>query len=188
MKNVRLEINQIKIHCKKKRWLLYFIVMVDHPSDKEKMVMSILPENAIRLTAFNQNIFQFDTKEAGSEGLFILSRLMPESRELDVHIYVRHSRKSLRNLSSILKDVETGLGGETFGIVSDIAGTAVAPWLIITKKATHLLGNFLSKKDDRDLGFINAYEKFGNEFDGRTQVRREKSAAECSVRYSWSIE
>lgn len=188
MTKIRLEIDNITIHRPKKRWELYFVVVTDHPTEEDKMIVTTLPENPIKLSPFNANNYYFDDQKEGSEGLFILDREMPANRELNVHIYVRHSRHGIRNLGSLLKNVEAGLVGDTFGIVTDIVGNTAAPWLIISKKASKVLGDVLADIKDRDLGFINAYEKFGKEFEGQTEIDHEKIGAHCTVVYSWSVE
>lgn len=188
MKKIRLEIDNITIHRPKKRWQLYFIIIADHPTEEDKMIVTTLPQNPIKLGPFNNNVYYFDTDQDGSEGLFIMSRKMPKSRELNVHVYIRHSRSKQRNLGEVLKNVETGLAGETFGIITDIVGTATVPWLIISKKAISLIGNVLSEINDRDLGFISAFERFGPEFEKQTEIDREKIGSDCTLVYSWSVE
>ncbi|BAX81796.1 hypothetical protein [Labilibaculum antarcticum] len=47
---------------------------------------------------------------------------MLKDRELNVHIYLRLTRKSQRDLGEILKDIETGVAGDASNIVTDIVG------------------------------------------------------------------
>jgi hypothetical protein len=188
MTTVRLEIDNITIHRPKKRWQLYFVIIADHPTEEDKMIVTTLPQNPIKLVPYNDNVYHFDTEQEGSEGLFIMSRKMPKSRELNVHIYVRHSRSNTRNLGEVLQNIESGLVGETFGIVTDIVGTATTPWLVITKKAFGLVGGVPGKISDRDMGFISAFERFGSEFESQTEVDRAKDGADCTLVYSWSVD
>lgn len=188
MQKIRLEIDQINIHRTKKRWELYFVIITDHPTESDKMMVKTLPNNPIKFSRFNDNNLRFDTEQEGSEGLFILNREMPDSKELNVHIHVMHSRDALRNLGSILKNVESGLTGNTFGVITDIVGSTTTPWLVISKKVAETVGTVLSKIKDRNLGFINAYEKFGKEFENQEEIKREKIASDCTLVYSWSLE
>ena len=135
MTRVRLEIDEVQIHRPKKRWKLYFLVVTDHPTEDDKMIITTLPHEPFKLSRRHDNSFQFDTDDAGSNGLFVLSRDLPEDRELNVHIYLRHTRKATRDLGEILKDVEQGIGGDAFGMVTDVVGTATLPWLVVAKKA-----------------------------------------------------
>ena len=43
MTRVRLEIDEVQIHRPKKRWKLYFLVVTDHPTEEDKMIITTLP-------------------------------------------------------------------------------------------------------------------------------------------------
>ena len=189
MTRVRLEIDEVQIHRPKKRWKLYFVILAQHPTDSDKMILTTLPQDPFKLSRRHDNSFQFDTDQIGSEGLYVLSRELPEDRELNVHIYLKHTRKSTRNLADILQDVESGIGEDAFGIVTDIAGTTTVPWLVIAKKAVLLLGKILSKIPDRDFGFLSAFERFGGEFEETYEIDRKKDfSGDASLVYSWSVD
>lgn len=190
MTKVRLEIDEVNIYRPKKRWKLYFVIVAEHPEDSEKMIVSTLPStDPFRITKRHENSFQFDTDDVGSEGLYVLSRDLPEDRELNVHIYLRHTRKSARDLGEILSDIEGGIGGDAFGIVEDIVGTASVPWLVIAKKAVPLVGKILKKIPDRDFGFLSAFESFGPEFEDKYEIDRKKDfTGDASLVYSWSVD
>ena len=189
MTRVRLEIDEVRIYRPKMRWKLYFVIIAEHPTENDKMIMTTLPQKPFKLSKRHENSFQFDTDEIGSEGLFILSRELPKDRELNVHIYLRHTRKSTRDLGEILKDVESGMGGDAFGIITDIVGTATVPWLVVAKKAVPLIGKILSKIPDRDFGFLSGFERFGPEFEEQYEIDREKDfSGDASLVYSWSMD
>lgn len=188
MTRVRLEIDEIEIYRPKKRWKLYFVIMADHPTEDDKMIITTLPSEPFKLSRKHDNKYQFDTKNIGSEGLFVLSRELPPDRELNVHIRLFHTRKSTRDLGEILKKVEEGITGETFGIVSDIVGSS-SPWLIIAKKAVSLTGTILSKVKDRPFGFLSAFERFGPEFESQQEIDyKKKFTGDASLVYSWSVD
>lgn len=188
MTKVRLEIDGLKIYRPKKRWKLYFIVVADHPTEADKMIISTVPQEPFKLSKRHDNEFFFDTADDGSEGLFILSRDLPENREINVHIYLRHTRSRHRDLGKILTDIETGIAGDAFGIVTDIAGAATIPWLVISKKAVSMVGKILNKIPDRDFGFVSAFERFGPEFENQTEIDREKDfTGDAALIYSWSL-
>ena len=46
---VRLELNQLNIDRPKKRWDIYFVVVAEHPTDTEKMVLATLPIDPIKM-------------------------------------------------------------------------------------------------------------------------------------------
>ena len=189
MARVRLEIDQVEIYRPKQRWKLYFVILAEHPEDKEKMIMATLPQEPFKLSSRHNNSYQFDTDDAGSEGLFVLSREIPEDRELNVHIYLRHTRRGTRDIGNILQEVKDGIKEDAFDIVTTIAGTATVPWLVIAKKAVPLIGKILAKIPDRDFGFLSAFERFGPEFEEQVEIDRQKDfSGDASLIYSWSVE
>lgn len=189
MTRVRLEIDEVQIHRPKKRWKLYFVVVAEHPTEEDKMIVTTLPQDPFKLSKRHQNSFQFDTDDIGAEGLFVLSRDLPDDRELNAHIYLRHTRKSTRDLGEILSDVENGIGGDAFGVVDDIVGTTAVPWLVIDKKAVPLIGKILTKIPDRDFGFMSAFERFGSEFEDQYEIDRKKDfSGDATLVYSWSVD
>ncbi|MBD0824462.1 hypothetical protein [Aestuariibaculum marinum] len=190
MTKVRLEIDEVQIHRPKKRWKLYFVILTEHPTDNDKMIMTTLPNHEpFKLSKRHENSYQFDTDQEGAEGLFVLSRDLPADRDLNVHIYLRHTRKSARDLGEILQEVESGIAGDAFGIVTDIVGTTTVPWLVVAKKAVPLIGNILLKIPDRDFGFLSAFERFGSEFEELYEIDRYKDfTGDASLVYSWSID
>ncbi len=189
MTRVRLEIDEVQIYRPKKRWKLYFVVVAEHPTDPDRMILTTLPQEPFKLSKRHDNSFQFDTDETGSEGLFVLSRELPEDRELNVHIYLRHTRDSLRNLGEIMKNLEEGIGADAFGIVTDIVGTTTVPWLMIAKKAVPMIGKILADIPDRDFGFLSAFERFGPEFEQQWEIDRLKDfSGDASLVYSWSVD
>ncbi|MNY08147.1 hypothetical protein D3C86_1409860 [compost metagenome] len=118
-----------------------------------------------------------------------MSREIPPTQELNVHVYLRHTRKSVRDFGEILKDIEGGIAGDAFGIVTDIVGTATVPWLVIAKKAIPLVGKILSAIPDRDFGFLSAFERFGPEFEEKYEIDRKKDfSGDASLIYSWSVD
>lgn len=186
MTRVRLEIDHIVIHRPKKRWRLYFIVVTEHPSDPEKMVVSMIPQNSILVVPDQQNTVYFESEGNGTNGLHVLTRPIPEDRELNVHVYVMHSRRSLKEIGTILEDIEKGVGGQALGLVADILGTT-APWLAIARRALPLIGQVIEKIPDRNMGFISMFERFGSEFRNQVELDREARGGNVSVVYSWSV-
>lgn len=189
MTKVRLEIDEVQIYRPKKRWKLYFVILAEHPTEPDRMILTTLPQEPFKLSKRHDNSFQFDTDDTGSEGLFVLSRELPDDRELNVHIYLRHTRDSLRNLGEIMKNIETGVGADAMGIVTDIVGTTTVPWLMIAKKAVPMIGKILADIPDRDFGFLSAFERFGPEFEQQYEIDRMKDfSGDASIVYSWSVD
>lgn len=184
---VRLEINQLKIDRPKKRWKIYFVVVADHPNDKDKMVLATIPVEPIKIVPSQDNEVNFDDQTPNSEGLLLLRRAMPTSKDLNIYFYVRHSRSSLRTVGEVLKDIQEEIGNDAMGTITDILGTT-NPWLVIAKTALPLLGKILAKVPDRDMGFISMYERFGEEFEEDGNIDRQKTGGYATVVYTWAID
>jgi hypothetical protein len=182
---VRLEINQLTIDRPKKRWNLYFVLVAEHPTDPDKMVVTTLPNNPIKVTPNQDNNIHFNDDGPGSEGLLLLKRNMPPGKELNVHFYVRHSRSSIRNAGNALQDIASELGIDALGQIEDILGTKY-PWLEVTKKSLPHIGKALARIPDRDMGFISMFERFGDEFQADGEIDRKKTGAYCTIVYSWA--
>jgi hypothetical protein len=188
MSKVSLEIDFVRINRPKRRWRLYFIILAEHPTDSTKMVLTTLPSEPFLLKNKPNNEYHFDADTQGSAGLLVLSREMPEKKELNVHVYLRHSRDDTRNLGEVLGGIKIELGDSAFEIVTDILGTS-APWLVVAKKAKDLIGKILKDMKDRDFGFLSAYESFGKEFEKETERDYQKEfTGDATLVYSWSIE
>lgn len=188
MTKVRLEIDSIKINRPKKRWKLYFVVLTEHPTDSEKMVLTTLPTEPFKLSPKHDNEYSFDSNTPGSNGLHVLTRDMPPNREINVHMYLRHSRNSQRNLGEVLAGVKSELKDDAFEIVEGILGTSTIPWLIVSKLAINLIGKILKDIKDKDFGFLSAYEHFEDDFELVTENDYSKSfTGDASLVYSWSV-
>lgn len=191
--NVTLEFEELEILKKKKRWNLYFVVVVDHPTEADKVLITRIPsgENVISLKPEADNKYSFVPESStgdGADGLFVLEKPMPEGRRISVDVYLRHSRKGLRNVGNVLQDIKTELGTDAFDIVNGLLKTT-NPWLVAAKSAVPLLGGILSKIKDRDLGFVNMGESFGTEFETQTEQDRTNrfSTGEAEITWTWSI-
>jgi hypothetical protein len=187
MTRIRLEIDHLQIHRPKKRWKLYFVVAAEHPTDSSQMVISIIPQNTILVVPGQHNNVAFESDGPGANGLFILSREMPQNRELNTHVYILHSRRTINEIGKFLKDIENGIGGQTMGLLTNILGTT-NPWLAIARKALPLVGQILEKIPDRNMGFITMFERFGPEFENEVEVDRESRGGHITMVYSWAVE
>jgi hypothetical protein len=184
---VRLELNQLKINRPKERWKIYFVIVAEHPTEADKMVLTTIPTEPIKMTPNQNNVVYFDDSGQGSEGLLLLKCEMPQNEELNVHCYVRHSRASIRTAGEILRDIQHEIGVDALGTISNIIGTT-NPWLVITKAALPVIGRLLAKVPDRDLGFISMFERFGEEFKENGEIDRQKTGAYSTIVYTWSID
>lgn len=189
MELVKLELEKLQILRPKERWKLYFVLVTEHPSEKDKMVITSFPDPYIRVKPSEKNIINFEpVGSPGADGLIVMERDMPANRMLSTRLYLRHSRQSTRDLGQILQDIKGELGGDAMNIVSNILGTT-SPWLVIAKEAVPLVGGILRKIKDKDFGFVSLDEEFGDEFSNQGEIDRENtfSSGEAKICWSWSV-
>ena len=187
MTRVRLELNKIEIHRPKERWRLYFVIIADHPDNKDQMVVAVIPEDVILVVPDQKNVVSFEPVGKGSDGLFLLSRILPATKELNVHFYVMHSRRSKRAIGKVLTDIKSGIGSKAIGITTELLGSS-ASWLAISKSAINMVGQVLEKVPDRNLGFVSMFERFGPEFEQEIEIDRENRGGHVTVVHSWAVE
>jgi len=191
MTKIKLEFEKLSIHRPKERWKLYFVIVAEHPTDAEKMVVTTLPESEImRLKPSQGNVLHFEPKGEAADGMFIIERDMPADRRMSVRVYLRHSRKSVRTTGEILGEIEKEMGSDAFGTVTNLLGVTGSPWLVVSKYAMGAIGKVLRRIKDRDFGFVSMDEEFGDEFENQTELDRENtfSTGEASIVWSWSTE
>lgn len=186
MSPVRLELNKLEIHRPKGRWKVYFILVADHPDKKDQMVLSIVPDTPILVVPSQHNVIFFEPKGNGSEGLLLLRRELPPSRELNVHFHVMHSRRSDREIGEVLNVLQDGLGKDASGFFTEMLGST-SPWLAIAKTGLPLVGRLLANIPDRNLGFVSMFERFGKEFEKEVEIDRESRGGHVTVVYTWAV-
>lgn len=189
MQNITLEFTKLHILKEKERWRLYFVLVTEHPDDNDKMVVTTFPDPYIRLKPNQDNLISFEPEGNGNtDGLFVIERAMPSDRRIKVHVYLRHSRKHIRNLGESLKDLKTTLGGDAFEIVDELLGTTF-PWLVVAKKALPLIGTAISKIGDKDMGFVSMDEAFEEDLSPAPILERGNSfsTGEAKIWWKWNI-
>jgi len=193
MSTIRLEFEKLEILRKKRKWKLYIIIVAEHPTESDKMVLTTIPaagENFFRLKRNSENVVDFEPQstDSGVDGLFVLEREMPVDRTVRVRAFLKHSRKSTRGIGDIFKEIEGGLGSNVLGTVTNILGSS-SPWLMIAKTAISLVGEVLSKINDRDFGYLSMDEEFGPEFEGKRELDRTNTftTGDAKLRWSWRV-
>lgn len=185
---VSLELNRLEISRPKKSWQIYFLVLADHPTQKDKMVMATLPDPYLSVVPAQDNQVHFDGGDARNEGLLLLHRNIKPTPgdvpQLNVHCFIRHSREGRRKSGSVLQDLSVSLGSQAQGLLPQLLGTT-HPWLVIARKAFPLVGQLLAKTPDRDLGFVSMFERFGPEFSRGEEKNYVKIGGDCTLHYSW---
>lgn len=186
MTRVRLELNQLRVFRPKTRWKIYFVVVADHPERTGEVLVSVVPSSPIPVVPDQHNVVNFEPTGKGTEGLLLLSRKMPSSRELNVHFYVMHSRRAARDIGTVLKEIKSHAGKNAMGIVESLG--VPSPWLRLAREALPLVGSAIQSIPDRNLGFVSMFERFGPEFEQQVEVDRESRGGHVATIYTWSIE
>lgn len=186
MATVRLELNKIQIHRPKERWQLYFVMVTDHPVEKNQVAVTMLPARPILVVPEQHNQVYFEPTGKGSEGMLLLSRKMPTTRELNVHLHVMHSRRSGREIGKVLENIADAAGSGVLGKEIDLLGVS-SPWLRMARGSVPLIGQALTSLPDRNLGFISMFERFGPEFEQDIEIDREVRGGHVTAVYSWSV-
>jgi hypothetical protein len=185
MAQVKLEFENLQILRNKGRWNLYFIIVAQHPTDDDKMIMTSMPEPYIRIKPRADNMINFVPEGIGANGFFVMKRSMPDDRHLNVGIYLRHSRNATRSAGAFLTDMKGQLGIDAFDVVADLVGN-MTPWLVVSKNALQLIGGILTKLPDRDFGMMSMSEQFGPEFDEMPKQIRSNIFTTGDARLTWS--
>ncbi len=193
MATVRLEFERLEILLRKRRWKLYFIIVAEHPTEPDKMVLTTIPaagENFFMLKKNSKNVVDFEpvAADSGVDGLFVLEREMPADRTIRVRAFLKHNRKSVRDAGDILGSIEKGLGDNVLGTITNILGSS-SPWIVIAKTAMGIVGKVLSNIKDRDFGYLSMDEEFGPEFEGKKELDRVNrfTTGNARLRWSWRV-
>ncbi|HCY42927.1 MAG TPA: hypothetical protein DHV48_16550 [Prolixibacteraceae bacterium] len=190
MKTITLEFSKLQILKEKERWKLYFVIVTEHPTDNDKMIVSTFPEPYIRLKPSIDNLISFEPEGSGeTDGLFVIERQLPDDNRIKVRVYLRQCRQNIRSLGKSLQDLKKSLGGDAFEIVDDLLGTTV-PWLLVAKKAVPMIGTVLSKIKDKDMGFVSMDESLKKEeVDQNCVLERANafSTGEAKIWWKWKV-
>lgn len=189
MATVRLEFDSLVIHRPKQRWNLYFVLATEHPTDSDKMVLTVTPEPFIRLKPPAKNRVDFVPDGNGTDGLNMLEREIPEDHSIRVRVYLRHSHQPARNMGEVLGEIKEELGDKVIDTVLGLFG-ATQPWLILTKATFDLIVTILRNVKDRDMGFLSLDEHFTREFqeNGEQDRSATTSTGEATLTWTWSLE
>ena len=76
MNTARLELISFEILRPKERWNIYFILATEHPEDKNKFILTVVPDTGIiPLRNLADNNFSFKPKGEGADGFCVIENL-----------------------------------------------------------------------------------------------------------------
>lgn len=185
---IRLELDKFKIDRPKERWELYFVIVTEHPEDKDKLIIRTTPNPPIRLKQNQDNEYSFKPEGEGTDGLLLLEREIPKDDSIRVRTYLMHSRKKIRNSGQLMDEMKDVVGGDAVKVASGLLGVT-APWLVLANAGYHVVEHIFSKMKDRDFGFISLDEEFENEFTLGKELPRANnfSTGQAKLWWSWKV-
>ena len=183
-KLVRLELNSLELNLSKHNWNLYFVIVTEHPDNRDDWLVSVLPEDhLIKIRKEADNKISFEPKGDHVEGMFVLEREMPVDKSLKTRLWLMHSRKNNRDIGEILHELNETITGSNVLETFQLLGSSI-PWIVVSKIALSFVAERLKKSNDRDLGFVSLDENFKaqNEEEVRSNIL---STGFGKVGWSW---
>jgi len=160
---VRLELDRLELNLPKHNWNLYFVIATEHPENQGDMLLSVLPEERlIKVRREADNKISFKPQGKHTDGMFVLEREMPADKSLSVHLWLMHSRKSIKKAGELLQELNETLTGTKVLKTVELPGSFL-PWIAVGKVALSFVAKRLKKANDRDLGFVNLDENFNEQ-------------------------
>jgi hypothetical protein len=192
---VRLELDFIEILRKRKRWNLYMILATDDPTDKDKTLISVIPNEPIKLRKMDNNRIDFEADGDGdTNGLILFERLIPKHKSVRARIWIVQSRETTRNTGEVLRKITNVFKKDKVNSTIENLTSALGvanPWLKLPEtllSINGLIGSVLKELKDRKLGFVNMDESFTDEEINMFELDRTgkiTSVGKCG--WSWSI-
>jgi len=168
--HILLELDYLKLLRRRKHWNIYFTLATNSPTDPSKMLVTALPGGGtIKMTKGSDNAIHFVPEgDEGGSGLFVFRHEMPIDHSVQVRLWVMQSRKALKEVGKVLEGI-SGFLSKSTGVTDILSGLGVTqPWITAEKvinKGIGGVGSALDKTGDRNLGFINMDEHFGDIYD-----------------------
>lgn len=193
MTRIRLELDFVEIHRKRKSWNIYFILTTENPKDPAQTVLTVFPQSPVKFHRKGDNRHDFEPKGTGdTNGLFVLERDMPEDESIRARIWIVQSRDNTRSIGKIMQEVSKSTeGNEVTETVFKALGAAT-PWIAVGKSIlsmSNIIGKFLSEAKDKKMGFVNMDESFTEEEINLGELDRYNQLGDFGeVGWTWVIE
>lgn len=190
---VVLEFEAIKLDRIKKRWKLFFLIVVNDPENQDNKLVTVVPHMPIKLYPKDRNVYYFGNEdgdnhngEESDTGMFVLKMPLPEDRISSVSVYLFHSRESIRNAGEILEKLG-GFGDEQVDTVAEIVTATALPWVKLGLATAGKLGSMLEELSDRYFGFASLDEQFTPKYDSGGERDCYRTIGKETLEYSWRI-
>lgn len=191
--NALLEFEAIKIDRLKKRWKIFFLVMINDPENPQNKLVTVVPHLPILIFPKNRNVYYFGNEdkddlngEDSDTGMFILKMPLPSNRIISASVFMFHSHKSFRNAGEILSKLAE-VGDGQIDSIADIVTATALPWVKLGTAATAAIGDVLKNLSDRFLGFASLDEHFTSKYDSGGEIDASRSVGRETLEYSWRV-
>lgn len=195
-KQVLLELDYLKINRHRRHWNLYFVIATSAPSNNQQMGITTLggidKDHPIKLRKETHNELHFRPEGDEGTGLIVLQRAMPEDYSIQARMWLMQSRSGTRELGKILGEINHALEGSTIIKDSEKLLGIRSQWLFANKALNKGIGGVsqaLSTIKDRNLGFINMDEHFGDTLlkEGHADLHNNLSTGFAEIGWSWQV-
>lgn len=178
-----LELKSLKINSKRERWRTYFTLAVSPSFSPEETAIIVLPDFPILFTRKTDNEWSFTPEGEGSDGLLAFCDEVDLGSYRRIGLWAHHSRDLSRAAGEVLQGVSKALGTVPSLIPQGVSSTAL--WAMIPSAGMSALGSVLEGLGDRDLGYINMDERFGEEFNSPGCLKRSQTCSSGLVTLEW---
>jgi hypothetical protein len=172
------------------------IIATDDPNEKDKTLVSVIPNEPIRLRKVDQNRIDFESEGSGdTNGLIILNRKLPKNKSVRVRMWLVQSKEHTRNVGEVMRNItdvfKKDKVGKSVEQLTNALGVA-NPWLKLPDTLLSIngvIGSVLKELKDRKLGFVNMDECFTSEEIDMVDIDRTgtiTSTGKCG--WTWTID
>ena len=183
MPKASLEIKNLKINSIRERWRTYFTLAVSPSFSPEETAIIVLPDFPILFTRKTDNEWSFTPKGEGADGRLAFCDEVEIDSYRRIGLWVHHSRDLTRAAGEVLQGVSKALGTVPSLVPQGVSSTTL--WAMIPATAMSTLGAVLENLGDRDLGYINMDERFGEEFNTPGILKRSQTCSSGLVTLDW---
>ena len=183
MPRASLELTHLKIDSPKERWKMYFVLSVSPSFQPDHTALLVLPDYPMLFTRKTNNKWSFVPEGEGADGLMAFCDEVDLGSYRRFGMWIYHGRDSARSAGEILSGIASTLG--SVASVAPLGISSAVSWALIPSAATGGIGAALQALEDRDLGFINMDERFGEEFSKPGVVNRRQTCSSGLVTLDW---
>ena len=183
MPRASLELTRVQINSPRERWRTYFVMSVSPSFCPEQTALVVLPDFPMLFTRRSDNRWSFVPEGEGADGLLAFSDDVEIGSYRRIGMWVYHSRDLTRSTGEVLSSVADTLGSVASAVPLGLS--SAFSWALIAPAAAGGIGGALEALEDRDLGFINMDERFGEEFSRPGVLERSQTCSSGLVTLGW---